>query len=427
MDWRAEFTVVLGHTYRLADGPLVAIGASCISVMLLLALLILAARHARLTRLLAAQAPGAEELTATLAPAPQNALIPTPIDGILPGSTVAFYLWVVGLSMGCWLVGLALAPSVSRFLQSPEWHVQPAYLAVHLIALRQFVGLCARKFAAGAAQLDMPVERIAKGIRRVLGVRGGLLAVAIAVPFCQLDYLYLVSDRYEKLGEDQTLYAIDYMMWGIWCAEWLVNAFIWVTLAGFIALSYRALRTCSFRAPIAEVVQEKLYRPFLQMSSQGASIVLGFACAAAFYIWYAGGAVSDFLGLGITGMLLVAGFVPLWLLLNAKVKRTVRDEIGALQRSSLARFAGEIGVSATNEKARSVEERLDEVLALMRAWQLERLQLDLGRTEAQALAIRLAAPAATAGWQVYSNLQGILGKVTQAIGLIFSTLAKLFM
>jgi len=429
MDWRAEFAVVLGHTYRLAGGPLVAIGASCISVMLLLALLILAARHARLTRLLAAQAPRAEELTATLAPAPQNALIPTPIDGILPGSTVAFYLWVVGLSMGCWLVGLALAPSVSRFLQSSEWHVQPAYLAVHLIALRQFVGLCARKFAAGTAQLDMSVERITKGIRRVLGVRGGLLAVAIAVPFCQLDYLYLVSDRYEKLGEDQTLYAIDYMMWGIWCAEWLVNAFIWVTLAGFIALSYRALRTCSFRAPIAEVVQEKLYRPFLQMSSQGASIVLGFACAAAFYIWYAGGAVSDFLGLGITGLLLVAGFVPLWLLLNAKVKRTVRDEIGALQRSSLARFAGEkvLGVSATNEKARSVEERLDEVLALMRAWQLERLQLDLGRTEAQALAIRLAAPAATAGWQVYSNLQGILGKVTQAIGLIFSTLAKLFM
>ena len=29
----------------------------------------------------------------------------------------------------------------------------------------------------------------------------------------------------------------------------------------------------------------------------------------AFYIWYAGGAVSDFLGLGITGLLLVVGFI----------------------------------------------------------------------------------------------------------------------
>jgi hypothetical protein len=57
---------------------------------------------------------------------------------------------------------------------------------------------------------------------------------------------------------------------------------------------------------------------------------------------------------------------------------------------------------------------------------LERLQLDLGRTEAQALAVRLAAPAATAGWQLYSNLQGILGKVGGTAGAIFSALAKLF-
>jgi hypothetical protein len=201
-----------------------------------------------------------------------------------------------------------------------------------------------------------------------------------------------------------------------------------VTLAGFLALSYRALRTCSFRAPIAEVVQEKLYRPFLEMSSQGASIVLGFACATAFYIWYAGGAVSDFLGLGITGLLLVVGFIPLWLLLNTKVRRTVREEIEALRRNLPAPVAGEkaIGLRAGEGRVRSVEERLDEMVALMRAWHLERLQLDLGRTEAQALAMRLAAPAATAGWQLYSNLQGILGKVAQTIGLIFSTVAKLF-
>jgi hypothetical protein len=70
-----------------------------------------------------------------------------------------------------------------------------------------------------------------------------------------------------------------------------------------------------------------------------------------------------------------------------------------------------------------VEERLDEVVALMRAWHLERLQLDLGRTEARALAMRLAAPAATAGWQLYSNLQSILGKV----GGILSGIGRLFL
>ena len=193
-------------------------------------------------------------------------------------------------------------------------------------------------------------------------------------------------------------------------------------------MSYRALRTCRFRAPIAMVVQEKLYRPFLQMSSQGATIVLAFACITAFYIWYAGGAASDFLGLGVTGLLLVGGFIPLWLLLNAKVKRTVREEIEALRRNLPAPVAGEkvAGVNAGEARARTVEERLDEVVALMRAWHLERLQLDLGRTEAQALAVRLAAPAATAGWQLYSNLQGILGQVSRTIGSILSSIAKLF-
>ena len=63
---------------------------------------------------------------------------------------------------------------------------------------------------------------------------------------------------------------------------------------------------------------------------------------------------------------------------------------------------------------------------MMRAWHLERLQLDLGRTEAQALVVRLAAPAATAGWQLYSNLQGILGKVGGTVGAILTALAKLF-
>ena len=65
-------------------------------------------------------------------------------------------------------------------------------------------------------------------------------------------------------------------------------------------------------------------------------------------------------------------------------------------------------------------------MALIRAEYLERLQLDLGRTEAQALAVRLAAPAATVGWQLYSNLQGILGKVGGSIGSMLSAIARLF-
>ena len=92
--------------------------------------------------------------------------------------------------------------------------------------------------------------------------------------YAQYHLSRIASDRYEKLSEDQALHAIDYLMWSIWCAEWLINAMIWVTLAGFLAMSYRALSTRRFRAPIATVVHDKLYRPFLQMSSQGASILL---------------------------------------------------------------------------------------------------------------------------------------------------------
>ena len=73
-----------------------------------------------------------------------------------------------------------------------------------------------------------------------------------------------------------------------------------------------------------------------------------------------------------------------------------------------------------------MEERLDEVVGLLRAWHLERLQLDLGRSEAQALAVRLAAPAATVGWQLYSNLQGVLGKVGGTIGSFLSAISRLF-
>ena len=61
----------------------------------------------------------------------------------------------------------------------------------------------------------------------------------------------------------------------------------------------------------------------------------------------------------------------------------------------------------------------------MHAWRLEHLQLDLGRTEAKALAVRLAMPAATAGWQLYGNLQGVLSQLGQTLGSILATIAKL--
>jgi hypothetical protein len=428
MHWLAENPAWIDQLHGVG-GPLLTIGALGVAVSLLLALLVLAVQNRRLQAALATQAPGAEPSFGLAEAPPHTEAVRTPLDRVLLGRPVSFYALALSIPVACWLLGLVLAPSKPRFLQSSEWHIQPFYLAAHLIALRLFVQLFVRKYAAGTAHLDIAPEKVAHGIRRALGPQAWLSAAAIALPFALLDYRYLISDRYEKLSEDQQLHAIDYMMWGIWCAEWLLNALIWVTLVGFLAMGYRALRSSRFRAPIATVVQERLYRPFLQMSSQGATIVLGFACVTAAYIWYAGGAVSDFIGLGITGVLLVVGFVPLWLQLNAKVRRSISEEIEALRRNLPSPWSG-AGVLAGNAgaaQARTVEDRLEEVVALLRAWHLERLQLDLGRAEAQALAVRLAAPAATAGWQLYANLQAILGQIGGVIGSLLSAIARLFM
>jgi hypothetical protein len=432
MNGRSEGAAWMEQIQHAISGPTPAIIALGLSALLMLALLTLAARNRSLRLQLTGHGgieTGAPQTAGAPLANPGRETLRTPIDSILPRHPLAFYLLALVVSAAVWALGLALAPDKARFLQSPEWHIQPFYLAAHLIALRLFVQIVVRNYVAGAAHLDIPAEKVASGIRSVLGLPGILAAIVVAVPLCVLDYRYLLSDRYEMLGESQQLSAIDYAMWGIWCAEWLLNALIWVALAGFLALSYRALRTHRFRAPIATVVQEKLYRPFLQMSSQGASVVLGFALVTAIYIWSAGGSASDFIGLGVTGVLLVAGFVPSWLLLNAKVKRTVREEIEALRRNVPAPVMGEkvLGATASDGRQRSVEERLDEVVAMMRAWHLERLQLDLGRTEAQALAVRLAAPAATAGWQLYSNLQSVLGKAGGILGSVFSSVGKLLM
>lgn len=345
----------------------------------------------------------------------------SPIDRVFPRAPVRFLMLVATVSLGAWVGGYLLAPNPADFLASAEWLVQPFYIAAHLVALRLFINVFTRNYAAGIAELDVSRTHALRGIRPILGTRGALAAVAIAMPFCWSDFRYLSSPRYTRLGRDEIVRAADYVMWGIWSLEWCINAFIWVLLVGFMVKNCMTIARFPFRSPIHVVLQDKLYRPFLQMSAQGATVVLCFSLITVIYIYFTGGEITDYLGLGITIALLLVCFVPPWLVLRAKVDRAVRIETARLrQGAQVAAAATPVGLASHGAPApgieRPLEARLDEALALLRIWHLQSLHGDLGQTEAKAVLLRLLAPAATIGWQVAHNYGDLAGRLVKMIG-----------
>jgi hypothetical protein len=327
------------------------------------------------------------------------------VDRLLPARPWHFLWAVAGLGLGCWLVGLALAPDRRGFLRSHEWQVQPFFLAVHFICLRLFVTCYTRNFLAGAARMDLPEGEAPRRVRQVLGPVGGACALLAAVPFCISNLFYLSSQGYAEEAAvfgGGTHAAVDWFLWLIWCLEWGVNAYIWVLLAGFLWLTMRTLWYSRFRASIDVVLHEKHYRPFLMMSAQGASVVLFFTAVNGFYVWYANGVLSDYIALGITLVLLFVGFGPPWLQLKAGVERQVDQEMFAMQQRLIegARERARLGPEARPATLEEVSARLDEALAILRGTQLERMHRELGRAEGRALLLKLLAPASAIAWKV---------------------------
>ena len=408
----------------------VATAATGVSLALLAALIVVSVRYARLRAILEAGGLYEPEVAAGPgrhgAPTKGDRELRALFDRLLPRNVPLFLLLVVVLAAGSWALGFALAPSKDRLLASPEWRFQPLYLAAHLVTLRLFITVFTRNFAAGVARLDMPPERAVAGFRVILGPVGALAALIIAVPFCVWDYHYLHGARYERIGDG--VGPVDLVMWGIWCVEWFLNAIIWVVLTGFLIMNVWAIRTYRFRDPIEVVLSQRQYRPFLQMSSQGATIVLGFAVLTVAYIWHTGGAETDYVGLLIVAVLLIAGFVPPWMLLDAKVQRAITEEANALRRG----LAGGVRLyepgssGADKPPVRDIETRLDEALTMLRIQHLERLHRGLGRTEAKAMVVKMLAPAATVAWHLSANLYEIIAKVGQVLQWIMRAVTALF-
>lgn len=356
-------------------------------------------------------------------------LTPAPADRLVPLGRIGFLVLIIAVSASCWTVGYLLAADKAAFLAAKEWQFQPFYIAAHLVTLRLFVAVFARNFRLGIAWFDVQADKVLTGMHRILGPAGAAGALLIALPFCISDYRYLNSERYEKLDPKAPLGAIDHLMWGIWCTEWFLNAFIWVILAGFLVKNVHVLKTSHFIAPIERVLQEKHYRPFLRMSSQGASVVLGFSIMTVLYIGYTGGAVTDYMGLGITGTLLIIGFLVPWFMLKRKVRHAVEAEQNRLQislgQSAAALSGADAGLARTGIEGQLLSQRLDYVVSLMRLTHLEGLHRKVGATEARAVAIRLLAPAATIGWQLLQNYKPAAEQISRFLKLLVARLAAM--
>jgi hypothetical protein len=343
----------------------------------------------------------------------------SPIDRVFPRRPRQFLMLVATISLGAWLTGYMLAPDVRQFLRTPEWIFQPLYIAAHLVALRLFINAFTRNYAAGVSHLDVSRKQALRGVRAILGPWGALAAAAIAAPFCFFDLRYLWGPRYVRMGGGD-VGPIDLLMWGIWSLEWFINALIWVLLVGFMVKNCLTLTRYPFRSPIHTVLADKQYRPFLQMSAQGATVVLGFSLVSVAYIAYTDGALTDYLGLGITVTLLVVCFLPPWLVLRSKVARAVDVEVAGLRQGArLAPAAGPFGTAALDAGSladRPLEARVDEALALLRIWHLQNLYGNLGETELRAILVRLMAPAATIGWQVAHNYGDLAQRIAKLVG-----------
>jgi hypothetical protein len=259
---------------------------------------------------------------------------------------------------------------------------------------------------AGVAHLELPPSQARHGVWLVLGPIGALAALIVAAPLCYYDYRGLfVSGAKSGSGLGT---GVDQLLFAMWCVEWFLIAFIWVQLVGFLLLTRWAIREHRFRSSIEVVLHEKQYRPFLQMSAQGASIVLGFFIVNLAYTWYAGAELSDYIGVGVTLVLLVFGFVPPWMLLTAKVDRIVSEEMSGLrQRLAATGMRGEPLESAGTAKgAQELEQRLDEALVMLRISYLERLYRDLGQIEATSILMKVLVPAATLAYYVIKSIRG---------------------
>jgi hypothetical protein len=153
------------------------------------------------------------------------------------------------------------------------------------------------------------------------------------------------------------------------------------------------------------VLSERHYKAFLRMSTQGATITLFFSVVNAAYLWRVEGENTDYVGLVITILLLIAGFVPPWIRLKNGIGRLARTEADRLNREIHTGWnVLDRGAAPDPRSSEGLADRVGLLLRMARAGHLERLYRDLGRSEGQAMLIRLLAPLGTFLWRIFKPM-----------------------
>lgn len=327
------------------------------------------------------------------------------IDRLLPTSPWRFLAVVIGIAAGTWLAGLALASNRLAYLTSHEWQIQPLVLAGHLVALRLFVTAGVNNFLEGTRHLGLTRDVAWSRVRHLLQPVAGLLSLAVAAPFCALDLWQLPTPGFREylLVPEQGLTAVDGLMAAAWCAEWIINAYIWVLLVGFLVLTVQTVLKHPFVEPVDVVLVEKHFRPFLLISVQGATILVFFGLLNGLYVWYAQGDVSDYLGLGVTVVLLLTSFVPPWLLLRTRLEAQLRSEHKALGQKMIAMRHGQTA-APDQHSVEGLAQRVEEAVTMLRMSYLDRLRDELGKAEGRAVVMRLLVPTTTIVWKLVRPL-----------------------
>ena len=323
------------------------------------------------------------------------------LDRRLPKRPLPFVAVAIAIPLVVWVAGLLLAPDKSRFLHSRDWLSQPLYFTVHLVVLRLFVTTYSHHFLAGVANLE-PAAAAVKGLmKRLLGPAGIAVAVVVAIPFIWVDIAHLSGREFlegpDSQGSLGHVATSDHLLGFLWSVEWVINAYVWVLLAGFALLTIHTVEKYKFSAPLETMLHEQHYRPFLRMSAQGASILLAYTAATAAYIWLSRGTTIDYVRLWVTAGLLLFSFVPPWVRLKGRVAKSVREETHRLAAQVFAarRKVEEVDDGLPPVTMEELGARVDVVLAILQLEHLERLYRDLGKSEGQAILIRLLAPLST--------------------------------